>query len=126
MIKETRPWGFFEILCEEADFKTKRITVYAGAQFSYQSHAKRDEHWTIVRGAGEVVLNDQIIPVEPGSHVFIPVGAKHRMRNTGTDAIEFIEVQTGSYFGEDDIVRYTDDYGRVPTRDPGQSSTPIA
>ena len=111
---EKRPWGQYEILCEETDFKAKRITVLPGAQLSYQSHAKRAEHWTIVRGKGEVVLNDQVVPVQAGSHVFIPLGAKHRMRNTGTEPLDFIEVQTGSYFGEDDIVRYTDDYGRAP------------
>lgn len=110
---ETRPWGQYEILCEEPDFKTKRITVLPGSQISYQSHAKREERWTIVRGLGEVILEDQVIPVHVGAHVHIPLGAKHRIRNTGTQPIEFIEVQTGTYFGEDDIVRYSDDYGRA-------------
>lgn len=111
---EKRPWGQFEILCEEKDFKTKRITIEPDRQISYQSHAKRSEHWTIVRGRGEVILDDRVIAVQPGSHVFIPVAAKHRLRNTGTEALELIEVQTGSYLGEDDIVRYADDYGRAP------------
>ena len=110
---EQRPWGQYEILCEEADYKTKRITVNPGAQISYQSHAQREERWTIVRGSGEVILNDQAIPVAAGTHVHIPLGAKHRIRNTGIHAIEFIEVQLGTYLGEDDIVRYTDDYGRA-------------
>jgi mannose-1-phosphate guanylyltransferase/mannose-1-phosphate guanylyltransferase/mannose-6-phosphate isomerase len=79
---------------------------------SYQSHAKREEHWTITQGRGEVVLNDQVIPVKAGSHVHIPTGAKHRMRNTSNETLEFVEVQLGSYFGEDDIVRYQDDYQR--------------
>ncbi len=110
---ELRPWGQYQVLCDETAFKAKRITVLPGAQISYQSHAHREERWTFVRGRGEVVLNDQIIPVQPGDDVRIPVGAKHRIRNTGTEKIEFIEVQLGTYFGEDDIVRYSDDYGRA-------------
>lgn len=107
-----RPWGHYQILAESDVFKAKLITVLPGQQISYQSHAKREEHWTLVRGRGEVILGDQIIPVAAGSHVFIPQGAKHRIRNTGHELVEFIEVQTGSYFGEDDIIRYSDDYGR--------------
>ena len=110
---EIRPWGKFEVLKDTPDFKSKVITVDAGAQISYQSHAKRAEHWTIVRGTGEVVLNDEIIPVKPGDHVFIPLRAKHRIRNTGKEPMTFVEVQLGSYFGEDDIVRYEDSYGRI-------------
>jgi len=113
---ETRPWGKFEILRDTEEFKSKTITVDAGAQVSLQSHTKRAEHWIIVRGRGEVVLNDQVIPVTAGSHVFIPIGAKHRMRNTeaagsGKDLV-FVEIQLGTYFGEDDITRYEDNYGR--------------
>lgn len=113
---ETRPWGKFEILRDTEEFKSKTITVDAGAQLSLQSHTKRAEHWIIVRGKGEVVLNDQVIPVTAGSHVFIPIGAKHRMRNTesagsGKDLV-FVEIQLGTYFGEDDITRYEDNYGR--------------
>lgn len=110
---EERPWGRFEILRDEGHYKSKKITVHPGAQLSYQSHDKRAEHWIIVRGHGEVVLNDEIIKVGPGSAVFIPLQAKHRMRNTGSEPLEFIEVQTGQYFGEDDIVRYSDDYKRA-------------
>lgn len=109
---EIRPWGKFEVLRDTADFKSKVITVDPGAQISYQSHAKRAEHWTIIKGRGEVVLNDEIIPVHAGSHVFIPLQAKHRIRNTGKDPLTFVEVQLGTYFGEDDIVRYEDSYGR--------------
>lgn len=113
---ETRPWGKFEILRDTEEFKSKTITVDAGAQLSLQSHTKRAEHWIIVRGKGEVVLNDEVIPVSAGSHVFIPIGAKHRMRNTessgsGKDLV-FVEIQLGTYFGEDDITRYEDNYGR--------------
>lgn len=109
---EYRPWGYFEILKDTETFKSKVIRVNPGAQLSYQSHERREEHWTITRGTGEVVLNDQIIPVKAGTYVHIPLQAKHRMRNTGTEELEFIEVQLGTYFGEDDIKRYEDDYKR--------------
>lgn len=109
---EIRPWGKFEVLKDTPDFKSKVISVDPGAQISYQSHEKRAEHWTIIKGRGEVVLNDETIPVAAGSHIFIPVKAKHRIRNTGSEPLTFVEVQLGTYFGEDDIVRYEDSYGR--------------
>lgn len=109
---EDRPWGRFEILRDDAEFKSKVIRVNAGAQISYQSHARREEHWIVVEGAGEVVLDEKIIPVRKGTYVHIPLGAKHRIRNTSTKPLRFVEVQLGSYFGEDDIVRYQDDYAR--------------
>lgn len=109
---EYRPWGYFEILKDTEFFKSKVIRVNPHSQISYQSHAKREEHWTITQGTGEVVLNDEVIPVKAGSHIHIPLGAKHRIRNTTDDLLEFVEVQLGSYFGEDDIVRYQDDYQR--------------
>ncbi len=110
---ESRPWGDFEVLRDTEHFKSKVIQVRPHSQLSYQSHAKREEHWIITRGVGEVVLNDQIIPVRSGVHVHVPLGAKHRMRNTGSELLEFVEVQLGTYFGEDDIVRYQDDYKRT-------------
>jgi mannose-1-phosphate guanylyltransferase/mannose-6-phosphate isomerase len=110
---EERPWGYFEVLKDEPHFKSKKITVKPGQQISYQSHAKRSEHWIIVKGVGEVTLNEEKIPVLQGSTVFIEQGSKHRIRNTSSEPLEFIEVQTGSYFGEDDIVRYSDDYRRI-------------
>lgn len=109
---EYRPWGYFEILKDTEFFKSKVIRVNAHSQISYQSHAKREEHWTITRGSGEVVLNDEVIPVKAGSHIHIPLGAKHRIRNNTDTMLEFVEVQLGTYFGEDDIVRYQDDYQR--------------
>nr|BFD60486.1 mannose-1-phosphate guanylyltransferase/mannose-6-phosphate isomerase [Bdellovibrio sp. CKG001] len=109
---EYRPWGYFEILKDTENFKSKVIRVNPHSQLSYQSHAKREEHWTITQGSGEVVLNDQVIPVKAGSHIHIPLGAKHRMRNNSDEMLEFVEVQLGTYFGEDDIVRYQDDYKR--------------
>lgn len=110
---ELRPWGKYEILKDTPQFKSKVIEVHPYEQLSYQSHTKREEHWIITQGVGEVVLDDKIIPVQAGSYVKIPLGAKHRMRNTGSTKLEFIEVQMGSYFGEDDIIRYQDDYKRI-------------
>lgn len=109
---EERPWGRFDILRAEDHFKSKVISINQGQQISYQSHAKREEHWVITKGSGIVILNEKEIPVKYGSYIHIPLGAKHRIRNTGAEVLEFVEVQLGSYFGEDDIVRYQDDYQR--------------
>lgn len=109
---EYRPWGYFEILRDTDLFKSKVIRVDPGQQLSYQSHAKRAEHWVVIRGNPEVVLNDEVHRPKPGEHIYIPLGAKHRMRNPTKETVEFVEVQVGSYFGEDDIVRYQDDYKR--------------
>jgi mannose-1-phosphate guanylyltransferase/mannose-1-phosphate guanylyltransferase/mannose-6-phosphate isomerase len=109
---EERPWGRFDIMRDYSHFKSKVLEVDPGAQISYQSHGKREEHWIITKGEGIVVLNDADIPVKRGSYVKIPQGAKHRIRNTGAEPLEFVEVQIGSYFGEDDIVRFQDDYQR--------------
>ena len=109
---ELRPWGKFEILRDTDDFKSKVIHVNPGQQLSYQSHTKRAEHWVIIHGNPEVVLNDVVKTLKPGESIFIPVGAKHRIRNPGSEIVEFVEVQVGTYFGEDDIIRYQDDYQR--------------
>jgi mannose-1-phosphate guanylyltransferase/mannose-1-phosphate guanylyltransferase/mannose-6-phosphate isomerase len=93
-------------------FKSKKITVWAGQKLSYQSHTKRAEHWVVVKGQAEVTLNGEIHRLGVGQHVHIPLGAKHRIANPGPGEMEFIEVQTGTYFGEDDITRYSDEYGR--------------
>lgn len=110
---EFRPWGYYEILKNTEHFKSKVIQVSGNSQISYQSHDRREEHWVITRGKGEVVLDDQVIPVQAGTYVKIPLKAKHRIRNTQGEVLEFIEVQLGSYFGEDDIKRYQDDYQRT-------------
>lgn len=111
---EFRPWGKFEILRDTDSFKSKVIHVNPGQQLSYQSHAKRAEHWVIIKGRPEVTLNDQIHALKPGESIYIPMGAKHRIKNPSKDeVVEFVEVQVGTYFGEDDIVRYQDDYKRV-------------
>lgn len=109
---ENRPWGRFEILNDKDYFKSKVIRVDAGQKISYQSHAKRAEHWIIVKGEAVVVLNDVEHILKTGQHIYIPQGSKHRIINKTQSEVEFIEVQVGSYFGEDDIIRYQDDYGR--------------
>ncbi len=110
---EFRPWGRFEILRDTERYKSKVIHVNPGQQLSYQSHQKRAEHWVIIQGHPEVVLNDVVHRLNPGESIYIPQGAKHRIRNPKSDEmVEFIEVQVGTYFGEDDIVRYQDDYQR--------------
>jgi mannose-1-phosphate guanylyltransferase/mannose-1-phosphate guanylyltransferase/mannose-6-phosphate isomerase len=110
---ETRPWGGFEVLAERSNFKAKTITVDVGAQLSYQSHRRREEHWIVVEGEAEVILDDVPHRLTSGQYLRIPEGAKHRIRNSGNLPLVFVEVQTGSYFGEDDIIRYSDDYRRV-------------
>jgi mannose-6-phosphate isomerase len=111
---DERPWGNYTVLDEGADYKVKRITVHAGKRLSYQRHARREEHWLVVDGAGRVTLEGEEFDVIPGTAVDIPVEAAHRIANTGTaEPLIFIEVQRGDYFGEDDIVRLDDDFGRA-------------
>ncbi len=112
-LNEERPWGSFEVLKDHANYKVKIITVEPGEKISYQSHDKREEHWTIIKGKGEVILNNEVIPVGPGTYVKIPLKSKHRIVNTGLETIQFLELQLGSYFGEDDIIRYEDSYKRL-------------
>jgi len=108
-----RPWGFFEVLADEPDHKVKRITVHPGQRLSLQRHRRRTEHWYIITGEALVRVSDGDSLLRVGQTADIPSGALHRVRNTGTTDVVFIEVQTGEYFGEDDIERFEDDYGRV-------------
>jgi len=110
--KSERPWGRYEVLQEGGTYKVKSIHVSPGKRLSYQRHQKRSEHWYVTDGTGEVTLNGEIQKVSTGSIVEIPQGMLHRMSNTGNNELIFIEVQTGSYFGEDDIERVEDDFGR--------------
>ena len=110
---EVRPWGSYEILCESDNYKVKRIIVNPSCQLSYQYHCKRSEHWFIVQGRGIVTIDNIPKHVEPGESVEIAIYSKHRVKAIGNTALVFIEVQRGSYFGEDDIVRIEDDYGRI-------------
>lgn len=110
---DRRPWGTYEVLDEGELFKVKRIEVLSGKRLSYQKHAQRAEHWFVVAGEAKVTLNDQEIVVPAGQSIDIPIGAAHRVENVAADTLVFIEVQRGSYLGEDDIVRLQDDFGRV-------------
>lgn len=110
---DQRPWGTFTVLDERDDYKVKRIEVLPGKRLSYQKHAQRAEHWVIVKGTAKVTLDDQEISVPSGQAIDIAVGAAHRVENPGTELLVFIEVQRGSYLGEDDIVRLQDDFGRT-------------
>ena len=99
-------------MLDESAYKVKRIIVNSGKRLSYQTHSKRQEHWMIVEGTAKVTLNGAELTVPSGQTVDIPVGAAHRIENASDAKLVFIEIQTGSYFGEDDIVRLQDDYGR--------------
>jgi len=111
--KEERPWGEFFILIEEKNFKLKKIVVNPYHKLSYQLHNKRSESWTIIKGEGKVILDDKIIEVKYGDIIKIPLKSKHRIINDSSEKLIFIEVQTGTYFGEDDIIRIEDDYNRI-------------
>lgn len=111
---DIRPWGSFEILDEKESYKVKRIEVFPGKRLSYQKHQKRAEHWMIVQGQAVFTLEGQEVPLMAGQAVDIPRGAAHRIFNSGRNQLIFIEIQTGEYFGEDDIVRLEDDFGRLP------------
>jgi mannose-6-phosphate isomerase len=109
-----RPWGNYTMLDDDAaDHKVKRIVVHPGKRLSYQRHSKRAEHWFIVSGTAQVTLNGKVIELGPGQAIDIPLEGAHRIANEGTVDVVFIEVQHGTYFGEDDIVRLEDDYGRA-------------
>lgn len=110
---EERPWGKFENLLDSELCKVKKITIKPGQAPSYQYHFKRSEVWTIIHGEGELKLNDKILKVSTGDTFRIEKLEKHQIKNTGTQDLIFIEIQLGEYFGEDDIVRIEDNYGRV-------------
>ena len=110
---DRRPWGTYEVLDEGDLFKVKRIEVLPGKRLSYQKHSKRAEHWFVVSGIAKVTLDDEEIRVSAGNAIDIPIGAAHRVENDMTETLVFIEVQRGTYLGEDDIVRLHDDFGRI-------------
>lgn len=111
--EDHRPWGFYQILSDMSDHKVKRVTVYPGQRLSYQRHFRRSEHWYVVKGWGVVTKNGQESELTSGQAIDLPVESWHRIRNPGNENLVFIEVQTGDYFGEDDIERSEDDYGRL-------------
>lgn len=113
-VYDRRPWGSFTIVDEGDDYKVKRIEVLPGKRLSYQRHSRRSEHWFVIRGIAKVTLNDIETLVRAGNTVDIPVETKHRVENPDPEiTLVFIEIQTGEYFGEDDIVRFEDDFGRT-------------
>ncbi len=111
--EEHRPWGYFCILADEPNHKIKRIVVFPKQRLSLQRHRRRSEHWFIVQGSGIVTIDENQIRLECGQAIDIPQGAWHRIMNSGEESVVVIEVQSGDYFGEDDIERLEDDYGRV-------------
>ena len=109
---DERPWGCYDVLLDTDFTKVKLITVAPDSRLSYQSHTKRSEQWTVVKGRLTVILDDEQLVFHPGESVHIPCCSKHRAWNETNKPVQFIEVQTGEYFGEDDIIRYEDDYER--------------
>ena len=108
-----RPWGSYDSIDMAEGFQVKRIKVKPGARLSLQSHARRAEHWIVVRGTARVTRDNDVFELFANQSTYIPIGAKHRLENPGSETLELIEVQSGDYLGEDDIVRYDDAYGRA-------------
>jgi mannose-1-phosphate guanylyltransferase/mannose-6-phosphate isomerase len=108
-----RPWGWFETVSEAAGHKIKRLGVLPGQQLSLQKHHQRSEHWVVVRGTARVTLGERVFDLHQSEHCDIALGQVHRIANLTQDPVEIVEVQFGSYLGEDDIVRLQDDYGRL-------------
>lgn len=109
-----RPWGHYDVLTSAPDHQVKSITVAPDKRLSLQMHNRRAEHWVVVRGEAIATLDGREIWLGVGDHIFIGTGSAHRMANPGLEPLVFVEVQIGDYFGEDDIVRFDDDFGRAP------------
>ncbi|HVY11961.1 MAG TPA: cupin domain-containing protein, partial [Alphaproteobacteria bacterium] len=107
------PWGWYESLCQGPRFQVKRLMVAPGSQLSLQMHQHRSEHWVVVSGTAKVQRNEDQLFLAENQSVYLPAGTKHRLANPGQSPLVVIEVQSGSYLGEDDIVRFEDAYGRV-------------
>jgi mannose-6-phosphate isomerase len=111
--EDHRPWGYYRVLEDAPNHKVKRIVVRPGERLSLQKHLRRREHWFIVEGEATVTRGIEEIRLSAGQCIDIPEGAGHRVKNSGDKELVFVEVQTGDYFGEDDITRLEDDYGRT-------------
>jgi len=109
---DVRPWGSWEVLDQGRGYKVKRITVDPHSRLSLQVHAHRAEHWVVVSGVATCTVADSVLVLGPGERVSVPLGARHRIANHETSALVLVEVQFGTYLGEDDIIRLEDDYGR--------------
>lgn len=112
MYSENRPWGKFIVMNEDSDHKVKTIIVNPKCRLSLQSHKHRFEHWIVICGDIIATVGDEVKTYSRNAHIYIPAECKHRVENPGDTPAMFIEVQTGDYFGEDDITRYEDDYDR--------------
>jgi mannose-1-phosphate guanylyltransferase/mannose-6-phosphate isomerase len=114
-VKVHRPWGWFVNIDgdDHSHYKVKQLCVLPGKRLSLQSHNHRSEHWVLCKGHAQVQLNDELFEMHPNQHIFIPTTALHRLENAGEEIVEIIETQIGNYLGEDDIIRYSDDYGRA-------------
>ncbi len=110
--KETRPWGRYDVLLREPGVQVKRIELNPRSRFSLQKHDRRSEKWVVIAGEGAATVEQKVLPVRPGTFVDIPRGCIHRLTNKGPKPLVIIEVQFGKYLGEDDVVRYEDDFGR--------------
>uniref|UniRef100_C6E1P9 Mannose-6-phosphate isomerase n=1 Tax=Geobacter sp. (strain M21) TaxID=443144 RepID=C6E1P9_GEOSM len=113
MERGERPWGTYTVLDENSGYKIKRIEVMPGQRLSLQKHHHRSEHWIVVSGTAKVTCGDSVRIVNINESTFIPIGSSHRLENPGVIPLIIIEVQSGEYLGEDDIVRFQDDYQRV-------------
>ena len=113
--KFNRPWGYYENIYgnDYNGYKVKKIVVFPNKRLSLQSHNNRSEHWVIVNGKGKVQVGEDCYIVNKNEHVYIPVNVIHRIENIGDELLELIETQVGDYLGEDDIIRYEDDFGRT-------------
>jgi len=116
-ITSQRPWGTFTVLEEGQGYKIKRIQVNPGHRLSLQMHYHRSEHWVVVSGTARVICGDQVIMLNTNQSTYVPPCTKHRLENPGVIPLILIEVQNGQYLGEDDIVRFDDDYNREEKRD---------
>jgi mannose-6-phosphate isomerase-like protein (cupin superfamily) len=110
---EERPWGSFQVLDDQATHKVKSITVQSGQRLSYQRHSRRSEHWFVIEGVATVTLDGTELELTKGHYVDVPQGVAHRLENRQSGPLVIIEIQYGEYFGEDDIIRLSDDYGRI-------------
>jgi mannose-1-phosphate guanylyltransferase/mannose-6-phosphate isomerase len=111
-VRMYRPWGWYQRIDRGARFHVKRIMVRPGASLSLQKHYHRAEHWVVVHGTAEVTVNENVTLVHENESIYVPIGSVHRLANPGRIPLELIEVQVGSYTGEDDIIRIEDIYGR--------------
>ena len=108
-----RPWGSYETIDSGPKYQVKKLVVNPGKKLSLQSHKHRAEHWVVVTGTATVTRDEEVLELQKDESAYLPIGTRHRLENATSDILELIEVQTGDYLGEDDIIRYDDDFGRA-------------